>query len=178
MRTKIALLDTRTMAGLAGLLCLLTLFNSSCTIYRAVFSPELEIDLHGPLTVSSEWTDITPARPMKAERAENAVMFDFASALNERDVITERDVSKWGIRTADGSVVMPEVELVDEKGNVYPLRVSNFGTKGVGFHMVDPETHLENLPRDRTYRTVRIRCSRPISFSRVYWSSYNQSDRK
>jgi hypothetical protein len=128
--------------------------------------------------VSSDWREIIAIKPFTAEREENAVMFDFAIPLNEKDLVTGNDVTKWGIRFSDGSVIMPEVQLVDQNGNVYPLIVGFFSTKLVGFRMIDPATQLENLPRDKTFRAVRVRCARDISFSRVYWYSFNQSDRK
>ena len=170
-----------TRARVGSLLCLvflLPMLNISCSIYRAVFSPEFKRDISGPLTVSSEWTEIVPDKPLKAERAENAVMFDFAVPLNEKDVITGNDVARWGIRFPDGSVTIPEAQLVEQNGNVYPLAVGFFGTKAVGFRMIDPATHLESLPRDKTFRAVRVRCAKSISFAKVYWYSFNQSDRK
>jgi len=168
-------------AWVAVLFCfflLLPMLNTSCSLYRGVFSPEFKRDISGPLTVSSEWIEIVPDKPLKAERDQNAVMFDFAIPLNERDVITGNDIARWGIRFPDGSIAIPEVEIVEQNGNVYSLEVGFFGTKAVGFRMIDPATHLENLPRDKTFRAVRIRCAKSISFARVYWYSFNLSDRK
>jgi len=157
---------------------LLAMLGSSCSLYRTAFSPELKRVISGPLTVSSEWIEIVPDKPLKAQRGENAVMFDFATPLNEKDLITGNDVRKWGIRFPDGSVTIPEVQLVDQNGNVYPLGVAFFDTKGIGFGMSDPATHLESLPRDKTFRAVRVRCARSIGFAKVYWYSFNRSDRK
>ncbi len=170
-----------TRARVALSLCLfllLLMLSISCSLYRAVFSPEFKRDISGPLTVSSKWIEIVPDKPLKAEREQNAVMFDFAVPLNEKDVITGNDVARWRIRFPDGSTAIPEVQLVEQSGNTYSLSVSFFGTKGIGFGMIDPQTHLETLPRDKTYRAVRIKCEERITFSRVYWYSYNQSDRK
>lgn len=160
-----------------SLFCLIVL-SSSCSVYRSVFSPELKQTICGSLRVSSEWTEINLSKPFKPKREENAVMFDFATALNEKDVVTGNDVSKWGIRFPDGTVALPEVNLVDQDGSVYPLTIDFFDTKLVGFRMIDARTHLENLPRDKVFRAVRVRCARDISFSKVYWYSFNQYDRK
>jgi hypothetical protein len=168
------------MPRILVLLCLVgvLLFGMSCSVYRGVFSPELELPISGPITVSSAWSEIVPAKPLKAERQENAVMFDFATVLNEKDLVTENGVAKWGIRFPDGSVVMPEVQLIGQDGKAYPLTPDFFDSKGVGFDMTDPSTHLDSLPRDKKFRAVRVRCPKSIRFSRVYWYSFNQSDRK
>jgi hypothetical protein len=152
--------------------------TTSCSLYRGIASPEAERDISGRITASSEWTEIAPDKPLKSEREINAVMFNFETPLNEKDVITGNDVKRWGIRFPNGKVILPEVELIDQNGKTYPLSVSFFGTKAIGFGMRDPQTHLETLPRDKTYRAVRIRSDERVIFSRVYWYSYNLSDRK
>lgn len=160
------------------LLCLCLSLFASCSVYRSAFSPFVERDISGPVTVSSEWKEITPSELLRALREQNAVMFDFSAPVEEKDLITGNDATKWAIRFKDGSTAMPEVSLVDQDGSEYQLVLGYLSTKLVGFTMTNPSTHLENMPRDRTFRAIRIRCMKPISFSRVYWYSFNQSDRK
>jgi hypothetical protein len=128
--------------------------------------------------VSSEWKEITPSQELRALREQNAVMFDFSAPADEKDLVTGADATKWAIRFKDGSSAMPEVKLVDQDGSEYQLVPGYLSARLVGFTMTNPTTHLENMPRDRTFRAIRVRCMKPISFSRVYWYSFNQSDRK
>ncbi len=79
---------------------------------------------------------------------------------------------------ADGSLAQPEVELVDEFGKVYNLSQESMGEDGIAFGLFDPASHLENLPRDRTFPTVRIRSALPIECSMIQWTAYNFRDRK
>ena len=160
------------------LLCLCVSLFASCSVYRSAFSPFVERDISGPVTVSSEWKEITPTQPLQTVRQRNAVMFDFSPRLGEKDLVTGNDVTKWAIRFSDGSTAMPEVKLVAQDGSEYQLIPGYLSTKLVGFTMTNPTTHLESLPRDKKFRAIRIRCTKPINFSRVYWYSFNQWDRK
>lgn len=90
----------------------------------------------------------------------------------------EPDYRTWGLRLPDGTVVRPEVQLVDQYGGVYQLTVGELGQTGISFNFRDPVSHEEILPTDRTYQAVRIRSSTPIKFSGVVWRCYNQSDFK
>lgn len=154
------------------LFCNLPLLTTSCSFYRSAFSPYLDREISGPLIVDAEWKEIMPTESLKSERDINAVMFDFATP-QEHD-----NVKGLGLRFPDGKVITPEVQLVDENGKLYDLSVGFLGTKGIGFVLRDSNSNVMILPKDRAYRAVRVRCERPISFSRVYWHSYNQSDMK
>jgi hypothetical protein len=84
-------------------------------IYRFFF-PYLDQDVTGQILISSEWTEIVPKKPFHVERQIQIIVLDLDKSIN-----LQRD--GWGIVLSDGSVVTPEVELVDQEGNIYPLEV-------------------------------------------------------
>ena len=151
-----------------GLVCLIPLsvfgISMSLDIYRWIFSPYLDQDVTGPVTLSPEWQDIVPREPLRAERQIQYVILTFAEPF-EPNYKGDR-----GLRLSDGSVVVPEVQLVDQYGNIFNLHSPALDHTGMGF------TSENALPKDRTYRTVRIRSNKPIKVSRIYWHCYNSWD--
>jgi hypothetical protein len=133
--------------------------------------PYLERDISGPVTLSTQWLEITPSEPLKPEREINAIHLTFVTSY-------ELNSQSNGFRFPDGEVVLPEVQLVDQDGKVYPLGIATIGEKGVGFSSFNPVTHSNNLPTDKVFTTVRMRCDKPIQCSKITWSGYNARDRK
>ena len=134
-------------------------------------NPYLKIEISGPATNSSEWMEITPQEPLKPEREVNAVILIFATEYKP-------DYKANGLRFPDGAVVVPEVQLIDQDGKTFPMGIESMGATGMGFGFFDPNSHLESLPKDKIYPTVRIRSSQPIQCSKIVWQGYNQRDRK
>ena len=126
------------------------------------FNPYLNRDVSGPITLSSEWTEIVPKEPLRAERQINDLVLVVAEPF-------EPDYEHWALRLGDGSIVKPEVQLVDEKGNTYNLTSPAIGLKEMELGILD-------LPKDRVYRTIRIRANKPLKLSKIYWHCYNQWD--
>jgi hypothetical protein len=161
---------------LLGLICLVPVvivgFYMSADLYH-FFNPYLDRDIAGPMTISSAWTEIVPKEPLKPERQVQYIYLETTQPFDP-------DYSTWGIRYSDGSVVVPEVQLVDQDGNSYNLQPSSYSLKdpsrsdvvsGIGFDRQD-------LPKDKVYLMVRVRSGKAISSSRIYWRCCNQWDRK
>src|SRR5207253_2900550 len=84
----------------------------------------------------------------------------------------------WAMRFPDGSLVRPEVQVVDQHGNVYSLDSPMFLSKdhtsgelnaGMGFSTQFNVGIDSNFPSDRVYPVVRIRNDKPIHVSRIIW---------
>jgi len=76
-------------------------------------------------------------------------------------------------RFPDGTLGMPDVQLADQEGNVFPLhflmvhhrdRTGSSVMGGAGFGAPD-------LPTDRSYGKVRIRSDKPMKCSKIIWRS-------
>lgn len=136
-------------------------------------NPYLDREIMGPATITSEWLEIMPKEPLQPERQ---VQYIYIQTVEPFDP----DYQKWGIRLPNGSTIIPEVQLVDQYGNIFKLKSSSFSLKdprqgeivsGLGFNNND-------LPHDRVYTKVRIRADIPIQSSKIIWRNYNQWDRK
>jgi hypothetical protein len=157
------------MISRAGLLCLAVTIPLACSTCSR--HPYFEQEISGPLTTSTEWVVITPKEPLAPERERHEVILYFSTPQGV-------DHKTPGIRSADGSVFTPEVQLVDTGGNVFTLnKITALDPTGIGLSMRN--LALEDvLPVDKTYPTVRLRSSRPLSFSRILWRCYNPQDMK
>ena len=95
-----------------GLVCLIPAaffgLSKMGEIYR-LFNPYLDREIAGPTTISSEWLEIVPKQPLRVERQIQYMILDVADPF-------EPLYDKWSLRLRDGSVVKPEVQLIDEDG--------------------------------------------------------------
>src|SRR5437588_2998880 len=130
-------------------------------VYR-YFHPYFDRTISGPVTITPEWTEIVPKEPLKAERQINnfILVFDTSQLYEPND-------NTNGIRFPDGSVVTPEVQLIDQGGRSYTLTSIGVSRNGMVLR-------YENLPQNISYRMVRIRSDKPIKVSKIYWRCYNQ----
>src|SRR5947209_6933963 len=132
--------------GIAGVLILLIAIG-----FYQHRRPFLDREIKGPVTISLDWLEITPDKPLKPERDVQEIMLSL-----EPPFIGDFEAKK--IRLPDGSLVFPEVQLIDQNGNTFNLRWGGF--RG---HMNIEFSNFDELPKDRGYRTVRIRSEKPIS---------------
>jgi hypothetical protein len=156
---------TKKVLLLVGLICLVPVvivgLYMSVDLYH-FFNPYLDREISGPMTISSQWIEIVPKKPLSVQRQIQYMILDVIDPFDP-------DYDQWSLRLQDGSIVTPEVQLVDESGNTYNLTSPALDSKGIGFRNSE-------LPKDRAYRAVRIRSNKPIKLSRIYWRCYNQWD--
>ena len=123
----------------------------------------LDRTIRDDTTLTPEWMEITPETPLKPERDIQAVMLHLAEPY-------EADLEKNGVRLPDGSLVKPEVQLVDTAGKTYSLNYYGlFGRQLVIFT-------LRDQLMGREYRTVRIRNDKPIHLRKIFWRCYYTKD--
>ena len=141
-------------------------------VYR-LLNPYLDVEVCGPLTVTSDWVEVTPQAPLESSRQVQYLYLHTVEPFVP-------DYPSWGIRFPDGSVVVPQVELIDRQGTAHPLKASSFSLRdrsrtdiisGIGFRS-------PALAGTGPYQRVRIRSDRNLKLSRIIWRNYNQSDRK
>lgn len=114
-------------------------------------------------TLTSEWTEITPEKPLKTERQQQEIVLYLAEPFSG-------DFEAKGVRLADGSIVHPEVQLVDTSGRTYDLKY--YGFRG---HELIRFTLKDQL-KGKEFRTVRIRSEKPIHCKEIIWSYFNWGD--
>jgi hypothetical protein len=176
--TRVALVIILAALGAVGFVVLAL---QGFFLYSAAAS-ESERAISGPVIISSNWVEITPQEPLTVSQRTQSVLLVVADRYTPyRDPFRPEDPSwdrSWAMRFPDGTLVRPEVQLVDEYGNIYDLMAPSFIDKdrgrgdergGMGFSTRFDERIDSNLPRDRVYRTVRVRSPRPVHCSKVIW---------
>jgi len=156
------------VVGAAGLLAAVALtLVVSGDIFRFFF-PYLDQDLAGQIVISSEWTEIVPKKPFQVDRQIQMIVLDLDKSIN-----LQRD--GFGLILPDGSVVTPEVELIDLEGKAYPLDSpsEHLGDNGFKYRQFSSRNRL---PDGKIFRSVRIRADKPVRCNRVFWRCYNMWD--
>jgi hypothetical protein len=126
-------------------------------------SPFLDREIKGSVTLSSEWIEIIPEQPLKPEREQQEIVLH----LEEPFV---GDFEAKGVRLPNGSIIQPEVQLVDVAGNIHILKYYGFrGRKLIRFT-------LKGQLNGREYRSVRVRSEQPIRCKGIIWSCFYWKD--
>jgi len=106
-------------------------------------------DVAGATTISSDWIELVPNRPLKSTRWTQSLILEVspnAAGNNESDLR------------------LPQVELIDEYRNTYRLKSFAQDSTTMLFG-----SDLIPLPRDRVYPKVRLRSDKPIQCVRILW---------
>jgi hypothetical protein len=123
-------------------------------------------DVAGSMAITSQWLEIAPAPALKPSGKASLLIL-------ELDGDYTPDFQAQMLRFPDGTLGMPEVQLVDQQGNVFPLhflmvhhrdRTGSNVMGGAGFGAPD-------LPTDRSYGKVRVRSDKPMKCSKIIWRS-------
>ena len=121
-------------------------------------------DIAGATAITSQWLDIGPSPGLKPSSKLSLLILEL-----EGDYTPDFQANM--LRFPDGNPGIPEVQLVDQQGHVFPLhflmvhhrdRTGSNAMGGAGFGSPD-------LPTDRSYTTVRIRSDKPMKCSKIIW---------
>src|SRR6266700_1398774 len=109
-------------------------------------------DVAGSRAITSQWLEITPAPALKPSGKTSLLILELEGDYTP-------DFQAQMLRFPDGTLGMPEVQLVDQQGNVFPLHFLMFHHRdrtgsnvmgGAGFGAPD-------LPTDRSDPKLRVR---------------------
>jgi hypothetical protein len=121
-------------------------------------------DIAGATAITSQWLEIGPDPALKPSGKQSIVILELEGDYTP-------DFQAQMLHFPDGSLGMPEVQLVDQQGHVFPLhflmvhhrdRTGSNVMGGAGFGTPD-------LPTDRSYVKVRVRSDKPIKCSKIIW---------
>src|SRR6476660_2781946 len=121
-------------------------------------------DIAGATAITSQWLEIGPAPSLKPSSKQSLLILEL-----EGDYTPDFQANM--LRLPDGTMGVPEVQLVDQQGHVFPLhflmvhhrdRTGSSVMGGAGFGAPD-------LPSDRSYGKVRVRSDKPIKCSKIIW---------
>ena len=149
-----------------GALCLI-LFVAFLLYRRMGPLPTLtDRDIAGRTAITPQWLEIKPTPLLQPSGKTSVVILELEGDYTP-------DFQSHMLRFPDGALGMPDVQLVDEQGNVFPLhflmvhhrdRTGSSVMGGAGFG-------APGLPADRRYAMVRVRSDMPMRCSKVIWRS-------
>jgi hypothetical protein len=135
-----------------------------------------EVKLSGPVILNEQWIELRPESRLKPDKDFQWVMLQLEAPFKD-DVLGEGKgpMSGKGVLTPDGETINPEVEVIDDNGNTYVFvwKGSRAGSPIYGY-----APHADGLPKDRLYKTVRLRSPKPIKCKAVYWFCESAKDWK
>ena len=138
-------------------------------VERAMRRMHTYLEIANDAFITTEWVEFEPVESMRFERRYQEVYV----SLRDCRMHTEKE----GLILPDGTVVNPEVQIVDEFGEKHPLYRGSYGVMPVGGNSellrVNRAGYSGNLPRDREYRSVLVRSDKPFRCSKIVWHNYN-----
>lgn len=153
------------------LLCLaVMLIEPSCV------RDSYEVALSGPMTIADQWIELQSKTPLKADKDSQMVVLELEPPL-KYDLYKEgkEPNAGKGILMSDGEVINPEIEVIDQYGNSFKLIWR--GARKT-FSPVYSLPYPNKFPRDREYKSLRIRSPRPINVKAIYWFCESNKDMK
>jgi hypothetical protein len=121
-------------------------------------------DIAGETAITSQWLEVKADPVLQPSSKAPLIILELEGNYTP-------DFDSQRLRYPDGTLGMPDVQLVDEQGNIFPLhflmvhhldRSGSSALGGAGFGATE-------LPRDRSYGKVRIRSDKPMKCSRIIW---------
>jgi hypothetical protein len=143
----------------------------SMNIYRSLFNPYLDRTISGEITITDAWVEISPHEPLRADREIQEVVLAVKQPVKVES-------GGWGLVLTDGSTADLEVQIIDEDGNIYNLTSPTYTVSPGSKEPMSAGFGMRDLPKNKTYRTVRIRSSKPLVCARIYWRCYYPEDMK
>src|SRR2546423_1448719 len=136
-------------------------------------SDSYRVKLSGPMTIGNEWVELHPESPLKAENDLQMVLLDLEAPFKDDLYKEGKGANKGaGILTPDGEVINPEIEVVDQYGNKFNLVYAGAREDAPAYDLPYPN----KWPRDREYKTIRIRSPRPVKCKAIYWFCESTKD--
>ena len=135
------------------------------------------VKLSGALTISDQWIELQPQKPLKADKDLHYVVLDLEPPFTDDLLNKGQGPDKGrGVLMPDGEVINPEIEIFDEYGNSFKL--TYHGSTGAFRSNQDTAYAYpkDEFPRDRVYKRVRIRSRRPIKVKAIYWFCDSSKD--
>jgi len=87
---------------------------------------------------------------------------DWRSQVVQFAVSTKYEINRapFAMKLADGSIVVPELELVPTEGVIFPFKFTGFSSTDIHFDN-------DGVPKETRFAALLMRSSKPIVFSKI-----------
>lgn len=120
-----------------------------------------EQGIAGQVTIPTEWIEFTPKEPLRPSKDTQEVVLDAAEPLVRNNSNLKR------IELESGTLVKPELQLIDQYGNIFNANVNRYPTPSRYNNGIS--CSVPYLPQDRLYTKVRVRSDQPLKLARILW---------
>jgi hypothetical protein len=137
------------------------------------------IKLSGPVTLTDQWLELNPNPYLRPDEDWQEVGLALDEPFNSDFFQEGTGPNKGkGILMPDKDVINPDIELIDQYGNAFPLVYvgASVPGKGKGGTVRYALAAFQGSPADRQYKTVRIKSPRPIKLKGIYWLCESRKD--
>jgi hypothetical protein len=135
-------------------------------------SPFIDYQLSGAVVLGQRWLELTPKEPLKVERdTQEVALFPDPPIKMVNDPTGKRTLIP-----SDNRDATIEVELVDNKGATYRSSPGYSQSMTGDLYITSHSLRFKDLPKDATFKTVRIRSSVPYPVKKILWRCYNWSE--
>ena len=155
-RREVLLVFTAAICG-----ALLLIFVGAL-IYKFATLDSEEV-VSGPVTISAQWTEFIPQRPLQPSKQTQEIVLD----VDPSEGLVEDNLHLDRMQLANGTVLHPQIQLLDSHGNVFDAEVSRYPVPSR--YKNGLSGHVPNLPQDGAFTKVRVRSDSPVRLSRIVW---------
>jgi hypothetical protein len=150
----------------AGAGCLLLLLIVGGFIYGLATLDSEEI-VSGPVTISAEWLEFIPREPLRPRKDTQEIVLD----VDPSEGLIEDNSDPNRMQLSSGVLLRPQIQLVDELGNVFDAEVSRYPVPSAYKNGLSGS--VSNLPKEREFTKVRVRSDSPVRLARIVWHCHN-----
>ena len=147
------------IAGVAGLV----LFIIFAGIIYGLASSDSEQVVSGPVSLSTEWTEFVPPKPLRPTKQSQEIVLD----VDPSEGLVEDNLHLDRMELSNGVLLRPQIQLVDSRGNIFDAEVSRYPVPSL--YRNGLSGYVSNLPKDREFTKVRVRSDSPVRLSRIVW---------
>jgi len=155
-RREVLLVFTAAICG-----ALLLIFVGAL-IYKFATLDSEEV-VSGPVTISAQWAEFIPQRPLQPSKQTQEIVLD----VDPSEDLVEDNLHLDRMQLANGTVLHPQIQLLDSHGNVFDAEVSRYPVPSR--YKNGLSGHVPNLPQDGAFTKVRVRSDSPVRLSRIVW---------
>ena len=131
------------------------------------------------MTLDEAWVEFHSDTYLKADNDLQEVGLELEQPFNDDFFSKGKGPNKGkGILMPEGDVINPEIEVIDQYGNVFALVYGGAFVpgNGKGGTVIYDRPYPLKFLRDREYVSVRIRSPRLIKCKAIYWISESVKD--
>jgi hypothetical protein len=150
------------------LIVFIILFAGGLTIKMVFFRQYIRnVVLIENVVIAPEWKEVGTPDLLKVEKDNQYISLLLESPF-------EDDTRAGGIKAPDGTIIKPEIRLVDDEGREYSLHYG--GARRFEDGVFVNYRYEANLPPDKHFAKVIIRSAASIPLRQILWSGYNTKD--